>query len=66
MTTTAAPPSLMIDGRLVPAGDVPRVALDDGLVRGDGVFEGIRLYDRRPRTPGWHLDRLAASASIGP
>ena len=62
MTTTAAPPSLMIDGRLVPAGDVPRVALDDGLVRGDGVFEGIRLYDRRPRTPGWHLDRLARSA----
>ncbi len=52
----------MIDGRLVPAGDVPRVALDDGLVRGDGVFEGIRLYDRRPRTPGWHLDRLARSA----
>jgi branched-chain amino acid aminotransferase len=62
MTTTAAPPSLMIDGRLVPAGDVARVAVDDGLVRGDGVFEGIRIYGRRPRTPGWHLDRLARSA----
>jgi branched-subunit amino acid aminotransferase/4-amino-4-deoxychorismate lyase len=52
----------MIDGTLVPAGDVARVAVDDGLVRGDGVFEGIRLYGRRPRTPAWHLDRLARSA----
>lgn len=53
----------MIDGRLVPAGQVPRVAVDDGLVRGDGVFEGMRTYGRRPRTPGWHLDRLALSAA---
>jgi branched-chain amino acid aminotransferase len=52
----------MIDGRLVPAGDVARVTLDDGLVRGDGVFEGMRLYDRRPRTPEMHLDRLGRSA----
>ncbi len=62
MTTTAARPALMIDGRLVPAGDVARVAVDDGLVRGDGVFEGLRTYGRRPRTPGMHLDRLARSA----
>jgi len=61
-TTAAAPPALMIDGALVPPGDVARVALDDGLVRGDGVFEAIRLYDRRPRTPAEHLDRLARSA----
>jgi branched-subunit amino acid aminotransferase/4-amino-4-deoxychorismate lyase len=63
VTTTAAPPALMIDGRLVPQGEVPLVPLDDGLVRGDGVFEGMRLYDRRPRTPGEHLDRLARSAA---
>jgi branched-subunit amino acid aminotransferase/4-amino-4-deoxychorismate lyase len=54
----------MIDGALVPAGSVARVAVDDGLVRGDGVFEGIRIYDRRPRTPAWHLDRLARSAGV--
>ena len=53
----------MIDGRLVPQGEVPLVPLDDGLVRGDGVFEGMRLYDRRPRTPREHLDRLARSAA---
>ena len=63
MTTTAAPPALMIDGHLVPQGEVARVPLDDGLVRGDGVFEGLRLYDRRPRTPREHLDRLARSAA---
>ena len=64
VTTTAAPTALMIDGHLVPRGEVPRVPLDDGLVRGDGVFEGMRLYDRRPRTPGEHLDRLARSAEV--
>jgi branched-subunit amino acid aminotransferase/4-amino-4-deoxychorismate lyase len=56
----------MIDGYLVPKGEVARVPLDDGLVRGDGVFEGVRLYDRRPRAPREHLDRLARSAaSVG-
>jgi branched-subunit amino acid aminotransferase/4-amino-4-deoxychorismate lyase len=52
----------MIDGRLVPAGHVARVAVDDGLVRGDGAFEGMRLYGRRPRTPDLHLDRLQRTA----
>ncbi len=55
-------PALMIDGRPVLPGEIPRVALDDGLVRGDGVFEGMRLYDRTPRTPREHLDRICRSA----
>lgn len=56
----------MIDGNLVPHEESARVLLDDGLVRGDGVFEGVRLYDRRPRAPREHLDRLARSAaSVG-
>jgi branched-subunit amino acid aminotransferase/4-amino-4-deoxychorismate lyase len=38
------------------------VAVDDGLVRGDGAFEGMRLYGRRPRTPDLHLDRLQRTA----
>jgi branched-subunit amino acid aminotransferase/4-amino-4-deoxychorismate lyase len=62
-TTTTALPALMIDGHPVPQGEAPRLLLDDGLVRGDGVFEGMRLYDRRPRTPHEHLDRLARSAA---
>jgi branched-chain amino acid aminotransferase len=63
MTTTTSHPAVMIDGAFVPATGPARVALDDGLVRGDGVFEGLRLYDRAPRTPGEHLDRLGRSAA---
>lgn len=56
-------PAVMIDGQVVPAGSVPLVPLDDGLVRGDGVFEGLRAYGRRLREPGAHLDRMARSAA---
>jgi branched-subunit amino acid aminotransferase/4-amino-4-deoxychorismate lyase len=53
----------MVDGRLVPDGEEALVGLDDGLVRGDGVFEGMRLYGRRPRTLEAHLERLTRSAA---
>jgi branched-subunit amino acid aminotransferase/4-amino-4-deoxychorismate lyase len=55
-------PRIMIDGVLVPHGEVPMIPLDDGLVRGDGVFEGLRLYDHAPRTVEAHLDRMERSA----
>lgn len=60
--TFAMSARVMIDGRLVPDGETPVVPLDDGLVRGDGVFEGLRLYERTPRTLKAHLDRMQASA----
>jgi branched-subunit amino acid aminotransferase/4-amino-4-deoxychorismate lyase len=53
--------AVMIDGELVPADDPVRVTMDDGLIRGDGIFEGIRAYGRMPRTPDAHLERLARS-----
>lgn len=53
--------AVMINGEVVPDGAGVPVALDDGLVRGDGIFEGMRFYDRVPRTPELHLDRLATS-----
>jgi branched-subunit amino acid aminotransferase/4-amino-4-deoxychorismate lyase len=56
-------PRIMIDGELCAPGAAARPLLDDGLVRGDGVFEGLRAYGRLPRTPEAHLDRLAASAA---
>ena len=36
---------------------------DDGLYRGDGVFEVIRLYGGRPFALVEHLDRLGRSAA---
>ena len=36
---------------------------DDGLYRGDGAFEVIRLYEGRPFALGDHLDRLQRSAA---
>ncbi len=61
--TSSGVPRIMIDGALCDPGSPARPVLDDGLVRGDGVFEGLRAYTRRPRTPSEHLDRLSKSAA---
>jgi 4-amino-4-deoxychorismate lyase len=37
---------------------------DNGLLRGDGVFETILVVDGRPRELGPHLERLARSADM--
>jgi branched-chain amino acid aminotransferase len=60
--TSPTAPRIMIDGTMCPPGAPARPVLDDGLVRGDGVFEGLRAYGRLPRSPDAHLERLARSA----
>lgn len=54
--------SACIDGTLVAPAEATIPATDDGLLRGDGVFEVVRVYGGRPYGLASHLDRLEASA----
>jgi branched-chain amino acid aminotransferase len=51
-----------LDGAVQPAAEARVPATDEGLLRGDGVFEVIRLYGGRPYALDAHLERLARSA----
>lgn len=53
---------IWIDGRLVPRDEAKVSVFDHGLLYGDGVFEGIRIYARRVFRLDAHLARLEASA----
>ena len=50
-----------LDGEVLRAGDVMIPATDEGLIRGDGVFEVVRLYDGQPFALEEHLARLQGS-----
>jgi branched-chain amino acid aminotransferase len=52
-----------VDGRIGPTGEATVPLKDDGLYRGDGAFEVIRLYEGRPFALADHLDRLERSAA---
>ncbi len=52
-----------VDGRIVETAQARIPAADDGLLRGDGVFEVIRLYEGMPFALVEHLDRLERSAA---
>lgn len=51
------------NGRLVPIAEARISVFDHGLLYGDGVFEGIRFYRRKPFRLEAHLDRLFDSAA---
>ncbi|MGI8427881.1 MAG: aminotransferase class IV [Solirubrobacteraceae bacterium] len=51
-----------LDGEIMPAGQATIPATDEGLLRGDGVFEVIRVYEGRPFALEDHLARLERSA----
>ena len=51
-----------IDGRVVDAKEATVPVTDHGLLYGDGIFEGIRTYDRRVFRLEDHLRRFADSA----
>jgi branched-chain amino acid aminotransferase len=51
-----------LNGELVDAEEAGVSPMDHGLLTGDGVFETLRVYDRRLFAWDRHLDRLAHSA----
>ena len=52
-----------VDGAITATAAARIPAADDGLLRGDGAFEVIRLYGGRPYALDEHLDRLERSAA---
>jgi branched-chain amino acid aminotransferase len=59
----AAPELASVDGRITSRPEAVIPAADDGLLRGDGVFEVIRLYRGTPFALGEHLDRMERSGA---
>jgi branched-chain amino acid aminotransferase len=52
-----------VDGRVVPAADATVPLTDEGVLRGDGVFDAILVRDGRTHALEAHLARLARSAA---
>jgi branched-chain amino acid aminotransferase len=53
----------ILDGSVLPADQIQIPATDEGLLRGDGVFEVMRLYDGRPFAVDDHIERMTRSAA---
>jgi branched-chain amino acid aminotransferase len=56
--------NVYIDGDLKPASEATIPVFDHSFLYGDGVFEGIRVYDDLIFKLEEHLDRLYASAKV--
>ena len=52
-----------LDGEIMPADEATIPVTDEGLIRGDGVFEVIRVYDGVPFALEAHLARLERSGA---
>jgi branched-chain amino acid aminotransferase len=52
-----------VDGTVTPTAEAMVPMKDDGLYRGDGAFEVIRLYEGKLFALVDHLDRLGRSAA---
>ncbi len=61
MSPTGTTSLASLDGEIIPVGEAMIPVTDEGLIRGDGVFEVIRVYDGRPYAFDAHLARLSRS-----
>ena len=53
---------IFVDGQIVPKAEAKVSVFDSGFMLGDGVWEGLRLYNGRWAFIDEHLDRLFAAA----
>ena len=53
---------IWLNGRLVPKAEATVSVYDSGFMLGDGVWEGLRLYDNRWAFVDEHMDRLFEAA----
>ncbi len=53
----------ILDGDVMDVAQARISVTDDGLLRGDGVFEVVHLYEGRPFALEEHLERMARSAA---
>ena len=53
---------IYVDGRIVPKAEAVVSVFDSGFMLGDGVWEGLRLYNGRWAFIDEHLERLFAAA----
>jgi branched-chain amino acid aminotransferase len=53
---------IFLNGELVPASEAKVSVYDHGFLYGDGVFEGLRVYNRRIFRHDAHIERLYRSA----
>src|SRR5260370_5178636 len=56
------PPIIWMEGTYYDRASAKVSVFDHGLLDGDGVFEGMRVYNRRVFRLAQHVDRLYASA----
>src|SRR2546422_8432157 len=52
-----------LDGELLALDEARIPVTDEGLLRGDGVFEVVRLYEGRPYALDEHMTRMERSAA---
>ena len=60
--STQKPMKIYLNGQLVPKEEAKISVFDHGFLYGDGVFEGLRVYNRRVFRLDAHIERLYRSA----
>src|SRR4051794_1413731 len=63
MATTTTTELACLDGVTTAAEEATIPVVDEGFIRGDGVFEVMRVYDGKPYKLAEHLDRRERSAA---